>query len=252
MTEAHGTAGTAAVEKSYGRRVGTFTLGMVLVLGGGAMLVSLFWPNLHMEWVLRLTPCILIFLGVEVLLAARGGRKVRYDWLGMFLCLVLTLFAVALYAAAWWMLKGPGIPLYNGSWHGNDDGLTVHYTYFNDVRSHWMEMAAGDKLSIACDNQEGWLNVEIYSIEDGETIFDRDLTSEKGIQVDIPTTGEYYIELFGRGASGRASFARIPGPNAAELDAPEEAEDESLPEETAPPEADSVEPLTETPLEPNP
>lgn len=234
MTTADKTVQTPAAvtaEKPSGRRVGTFTLGIMLVLGGGAMLASLFRPSLRMDWVLRLTPCILISLGVEVLLAARGGRKVRYDWLGMFLCFILTVFSLALYGAAWWMLEGPGIPVYNGSWRGDADGLAIHYSYFNDVRSHWLELAAGDKLDIKCDNQSGWLNVEIYSTEDGETVFNQDLTKENGVQVEAPATGGYYIELWGHEASGRASFTRIPGPNAAELDQPPE-ETEDLPEET--------------------
>ena len=34
------------------RRVGTFTLGVVLVVSGGLMLASMFWPQLNWKWAL--------------------------------------------------------------------------------------------------------------------------------------------------------------------------------------------------------
>ena len=65
------------------RRAGTFTLGVALVVAGLGMMASLFWPALEIGWLLKLSPLILVCLGVEVLLAARGGGRVKYDWLGM-------------------------------------------------------------------------------------------------------------------------------------------------------------------------
>ena len=88
------------------RRVGTFTLGIVLVVSGGLMLVSMFWPQLDWEWALKCSPIILISLGVETLLAAKGGGKVKYDWVGMVLCFILVCAALCLYAMAWWLLYG--------------------------------------------------------------------------------------------------------------------------------------------------
>lgn len=222
---------TAAIQtpERPGRRVGTFTLGVTLVVCGGAMLVSLFWSDLPTGWMLRLSPAVLILLGVEVLLAARGGGKVRYDWLGMFLCFLLTVFALGLYGSAWWMLDGPGLPVYNGSWIGGQDSLVIRYDYFNDFRGHAMDLAAGDRLDITCDNREGWLNIEIYSMEEWELVYEGDLTEQASFQVDIPAAGEYYIELSGHKAAGRAAFTRVPGETA---DTPE---GEAVPEgETAP------------------
>ena len=89
------------------RRVGTFTLGFVLVISGGLMLVSMFWPQLDWAWALKCSPLILIGLGAETLIAARGGGKVKYDWVGMVLCFVLVCAALCLYAVAWWMLYHP-------------------------------------------------------------------------------------------------------------------------------------------------
>jgi len=92
------------------RRVGTFTFGVVLITAGLAMLASMFFPHLDLTWVLKLSPLALISLGAETLLAARGGGRVKYDWVGMVLCCLIVCTALALFAAAWWMLYGePGI-----------------------------------------------------------------------------------------------------------------------------------------------
>ena len=89
------------------RRVGTFTFGMVLVVSGLAMLVSMFFPQLEFTWLLQLSPLALISLGVETLLAARGGGRVKYDWVGMVLCCLIVVTALGLFAAAWTILNYP-------------------------------------------------------------------------------------------------------------------------------------------------
>lgn len=93
--------------RSSGRRVGTFTLGVVLVVTGILVGVSLFWPQLDLRWAVKGAPLILISLGVETLLAARGDRRVRYDWAGMLLCFLVGLGGLALVAAAWYWTHCP-------------------------------------------------------------------------------------------------------------------------------------------------
>ena len=94
------------------RRVGTFTFGMVLVVSGLAMLVSMFFPQLEFTWLLQLSPLALIGLGVETLLAARGGGRVKYDWVGMVLCCLIVCAALVLFAAAWWLVHCPDSVFY--------------------------------------------------------------------------------------------------------------------------------------------
>ena len=94
------------------RRVGTFTLGVVLVVSGILMLVSMFWPHLDWAWVLKCSPLILIGLGVETLLAARGDGRIRYDWVGMLLCFLIVCTALVLFAAAWWLVHCPDSVFY--------------------------------------------------------------------------------------------------------------------------------------------
>ena len=94
------------------RRVGTFTFGMVLVVSGLAMLVSMFFPQLEFTWLLQLSPLTLISLGVETLLDARGGGRVKYDWVGMLLCFLIVCASLVLFAAAWWLVHCPDSVFY--------------------------------------------------------------------------------------------------------------------------------------------
>ena len=89
------------------RRVGTFTFGLVLILGGVVMLASMFVPSLDFTLVFKLSPLMLVSLGVETLLAARRGGRVRYDWVGMVLCCVIVCTALVLYAMTWYLIYHP-------------------------------------------------------------------------------------------------------------------------------------------------
>lgn len=89
------------------RRVGTFTFGWVLVAAGVIMMLALFHPKLELRWILKLSPVILISLGVEVLLASRKTSRLKYDWVGMFLCFLLVCAALVLFCIVWIMLYKP-------------------------------------------------------------------------------------------------------------------------------------------------
>lgn len=89
------------------RRVGTFTFGAVLVICGVLMLVSMFFPHLDLTLALKLSPLILVCLGVEVLLASRREGKLRYDWVGMVLCFVLVTAALVFFGIAWCLVYRP-------------------------------------------------------------------------------------------------------------------------------------------------
>lgn len=89
------------------RRVGTFTFGLVLVVSGVIMLVSMFVPSLDVTLAFRLSPVMLVSLGLETLLAARRGGRVRYDWVGMILCCAIVCTALVLYAMTWYLLHRP-------------------------------------------------------------------------------------------------------------------------------------------------
>lgn len=95
------------------RRVGTFTFGAVLVICGVLMLVSMFFPEVDMTLALKLSPLILVSLGVEVLLASRREGKLRYDWVGMVLCFVLVTAALVFFGVAWFLVYHPEAVIYD-------------------------------------------------------------------------------------------------------------------------------------------
>nr|WP_325304447.1 hypothetical protein [uncultured Oscillibacter sp.] len=197
------------------RRVGTFTLGIVLVAAGTGMLGSLLWPQMEIGWLLKASPLILVALGVETLLSARGGGRVKYDWLGMILCFLLVGAAMVFYAAAWAYENGEFINVRNCSRCADETSFRMDYEFFNGFDSHTLRLEAGDALVGRIDTWNGWLEVEI-SDEDGNTLLEgAPLNGEQ--RVEVPKTGDYTILVHGRKTSGKFTFARVP----AEL--PEEA-----------------------------
>ena len=197
------------------RRVGTFTLGIVLVAAGTGMLVSLLCPQMEIGWLLKASPLILVALGVETLLSARGGGRVKYDWLGMILCFLLVGAAMVFYTAAWAYENGEFINVRNCSRCADETSFRMDYEFFNGFDSHTLRLEAGDALVGRIDTWNGWLEVEI-SDEDGNTLLEgAPLNGDQ--RVDIAKTGDYTILVHGRKTSGKFTFARVP----AEL--PEEA-----------------------------
>ena len=93
-------------ETSY-RRVGTFTFGLTLVAAGCAMLAAMYWPGFDLQWMLQLSPLLLVCLGIETLIAAKGSQRIKYDWVGMFLCCLIVCTALGLFAVTWLSLHYP-------------------------------------------------------------------------------------------------------------------------------------------------
>lgn len=151
------------------RRVGTFTLGVVLVASGLGMLASLLWPALETGWLLKASPLILVALGVEVLLAAKGGGKIKYDWLGMLLCVILVGAGLVFYAIAWYFANGGCFNVYDCARWADETAYRMEYEYFNGFDSHTLHLEAGDVLAGDIAARNGWLEVEI-SDENGDTI----------------------------------------------------------------------------------
>lgn len=205
------------------RRAGTFTLGIVLVASGVGMLLSLFRPALDIGWLLKASPLILVCLGVEVLLAARGGGKVKYDWLGMLLCFVLVGAGLVLYAAAWYYENGEYFNAYDCSRYADETSYRMDYRYFDGFDSHTLHLKAGDTLAGRVDTWNGWLEVEV-SDEDGETLLEE--SALNGDQsVEIAKTGDYTILVHGRKTAGQFAFERVPAGGTEGAENPPEAKD---------------------------
>lgn len=87
------------------RRVGTFTLGVALVLTGLLIAASFVVPGFDFIAAAKLAPLMLVALGLEVLWAnaRKGQARLKYDFLSGFVCLVLIggSMAVAIIPAMW-------------------------------------------------------------------------------------------------------------------------------------------------------
>lgn len=81
-----------------GRRVGTFTAGIVLVLFGILFLLHLNFTNLNISIIVSLWPIILIFLGIEIIAAylINKEEKIRYDAGAIALIIILAFFAMSM------------------------------------------------------------------------------------------------------------------------------------------------------------
>lgn len=86
------------------RRVGTFTFGLTLIAAGLGMAAALLFPHWDGSFLLRLSPLVLVSLGVEVLASTRREGRIKYDWLGMLLCLFLLCLGLGLFGLSWGMM----------------------------------------------------------------------------------------------------------------------------------------------------
>lgn len=145
---------SAPEQEAPKRRVGTFTLGLTLLGGGGLMLASTFLPDMDLSWSLRLGPLILVCLGVETLLSTRKAGRIKYDWAGIFLSFLLACGALGLFAASWGISHwAEYADYYNGSRSGNEAFLFLDYRQFNTTMWQDLTLEAGDVLECRVVNE---------------------------------------------------------------------------------------------------
>lgn len=199
---------TAAAPEAPRRRVGTFTLGLTLLGGGGVMLAGTFLPDQDFSWALKLGPLILICLGAETLLAARGAGRIKYDWAGILLSFLLACGGLGLFAASWGITHwAEYADYYRGARLGNQNSLILDYQQFNT--SHWqeLELKAGDVLECRVVREAGSVNAYILE-EDGGLLYEgRDL-STGSFTLEIPKDGTYEVCVTGRQAAGSFRISR--------------------------------------------
>lgn len=83
-----------APESAPVRRVGTLTLGVCLIVCGVLFLCYFFVPHFNWDLALKIAPAAgLILLGCEVLYFAARPQRWKYDFLSVFLCIVLMVSA---------------------------------------------------------------------------------------------------------------------------------------------------------------
>ena len=92
------------------RRVGTLTMGVALIVSGVVALLCMFLPSFNLLFVLKFSPLIFVFLGLEVLYASifRRGERIKYDLLSCFVCFLLICGAIGLATIPFvWKYAGP-------------------------------------------------------------------------------------------------------------------------------------------------
>lgn len=81
-----------------GRRVGTLTAGLVLVLFGVLFLLRLVSSNINYLLIVSFWPVILIILGVEIIVAyiINKEEKMKYDTSAIWMVILLSFFAMGM------------------------------------------------------------------------------------------------------------------------------------------------------------
>lgn len=79
-------------------RVGTLTLGGMLIIFGFLFLLRIFFQGLSFEIIFKLWPVIFIFLGFEILIAnfIQKEEKLIYDKTAFALIIILSFFAMGM------------------------------------------------------------------------------------------------------------------------------------------------------------
>lgn len=80
------------------RRVGTITLGSILILFGVLYLSHLFLPAISYLWIVKLWPLILIAMGIEILYSyfTKKEEKLCYDTAAIWILILLSVYALAM------------------------------------------------------------------------------------------------------------------------------------------------------------
>ena len=81
-----------------GRKLGTFTTGIVLVMFGVLFLLRLTSLNINYLMIASLWPLVLVFLGIEIIVAylINKDESMKYDFGAIFLIVMLSVFAMGM------------------------------------------------------------------------------------------------------------------------------------------------------------
>lgn len=81
-----------------GRRVGTFTTGIVMVIFGIMFLLRLINPSINYVLIASMWPLILVLLGIEIIIAYLINKEeiMKYDFSAIILIILLSFFAMGM------------------------------------------------------------------------------------------------------------------------------------------------------------
>jgi hypothetical protein len=81
-----------------GRRVGTFTAGLVLIIFGILYIIRTIFPIINLSTIASLWPIILVLLGIEIIVSyiINENEKIKYDAGAIILIITLSIFAMGM------------------------------------------------------------------------------------------------------------------------------------------------------------
>lgn len=151
------------------RRVGSWTLGLTLILCGVCFLLYYFWPGFDYVAVAKLAPLLLIGLGAEILYFSARPERGRYDFLSILSCLFLMVcsFCVTL-IPTFWQYVGPARS--TAAHRVEQEGEEALYqvlqgsdVYNLSLRLYWTDYTdtIPDSLAALNGSEEIWADVEL-------------------------------------------------------------------------------------------
>lgn len=175
-------------KKPASRRVGTFTMGLCLILGGIFLCVFLIRPEPRMLQLLQFSPVVLISLGIELLISHFRFPKARlkYDFLSVIVCFFVLLFGACGAAAGIAADVALNVPVRMDNWR-------------DEIRGTCAGLLADEKIEamdVSINNgRYDWEQVlSIYAKDADEIYSDADLT------ISLHLSGEYDTEDFAKEA----------------------------------------------------
>lgn len=157
------------------RRVGTFTMGLSLIVVGIAIIISLFSSTFSILTVAKFSPMILIFIGVEILIEnfINKSGKIKYDFLSGFICFILICGSLATAC----------IPLAIKYFGPERDHLV--YKLSQEVYDECYTVLKNEKISEMNAN----VYIDEYAYDENMTI--EDLSTVDAINLDIKLSENY-------------------------------------------------------------
>ena len=165
----------AATQAEPVRRVGSVTLGICLITAGIFFLAYHFLPNFDAPLVLKIVPAAgLVLLGCEVLYYATRPQRGKYDFVSVFVCLVLMAccFGLTLLPLVWEQI--------------NPDNQLVAQKLSDDYQRSIYEKFQQEASDIRLKDMGCWVELYRYNGGEGKLTSDNTETLELNVWLQGP------------------------------------------------------------------
>lgn len=165
----------AAAQAEPVRRVGSVTLGICLITAGIFFLAYHFLPSFDVQLVLKIVPAAgLVLLGCEVLYYATKPQRGKYDFVSVFVCLVLMAccFGLTLLPLVWEQI--------------DPDNQLVAQKLSDDYQRSVYEKFQQDAPEIRLKDMGCWVELYRYDGGEGKLTLDNTETLELNVWLQGP------------------------------------------------------------------